>query len=317
MENVTLNPYSRYVVEFTDVEKGLVPLASLVPLLMGFLVYKFFNRTWNDGDSGGKRMEMVNVITSAFLMGNLLFHSIPMATQFDYPLFSAAIMVGLIPYIYLQHMWKTFQLNPEHPVGARPLDNSLEAMASTNHGDDYEILEGDAEDMDKIAPIQYEARVARRFRRIVALSAFFSLLFQSSLDVLFMMYNPKENPHWQIILMFYVDKITESTVMCAILTYARIRRKAYIVLIVLYALIVGIGTIPAVRQLVDPGLIIYSVTHPFLSLVVGLSCGSLLWVTIVFFFIDIDENPKKCWGAAKATFFLAAMFVSWATAYWM
>ena len=202
-------------------------------------------------------------------------------------------------------------------MGGRDLSDSLEVMSSTNHGDAYEILEGDADDMDKIGPIQYEARVAKKFRRIVAFTAFFSLLFQSSLDVLFMMYNPKGTEHWQIILMYYIDKLMESTVMCAMLTYARVKTRTYIGLVLLYTLVVGLGCIPAVRPVVDPALIVYSVRHPLLALVAGLSSGSLLWVILVFFLIDIDENPKKCWGATKATCFLIAMSVSWATSYGM
>lgn len=316
MANST-DPFAQYIVEFTNVEKGIIPTAVVIPLLMGFLVHKFFNRKWKDGDSGGKRMELVNVVTSAILMGTLLFHSIPMATQFDYALFSASFIVGLIPYVYLHYMWKTIQLNPAHGIGGRSLDGSLEAMTATNHGDAYEILEGDSDDMDKIGPLQYEARVAKKFRRLVAFTAFFSLLFQSSLDVLFMMYNPKGHPHWQIILMFYIDKVLESTVMCAVLTYARVKTKPYILLILFYTLVVGIGCIPAVIPVVDPVVVVYSVRHPLLALAVGLSAGSLIYVTIVFFVIDIDENPRKCWGATKATFFLIAIGTSWVTGYWV
>jgi len=325
------------VAVFGDVAKGILPLSALVPILVALLMWKYFHRPFGkrdeeEGDkearpfrdddeddevrlTGGSRMELIDTIASSILLGLLLFHAIPMATSFNYPLYSFTILLGFLPFVFLNFMFKSLQVNPRHNLGGHSQDASLERFSLSDMSGDRPYVETGNASIAEVMPLAYEARVEKRFRRIVAGVAYVCVVFQAGLDVLFMLWNPDRYPTWQLILVLFVDKVLESFVVCSIIIHARAGLKAYCVLVGVFTLVVLISFVPALVTL-DPKLAIVAVSHPALKLFVGASAGALLWVVNVLLFMDVAQKPKKCWGAIKGICFSLALFCTWAVGFW-
>lgn len=311
------------VILFDDVGKGILSLSALVPLFIGWIMYIYYRRAAKRKELGGKRMELIDSTTSALFLGSVLCHGIPMTTEFNYNLYILIVIAGLVPWIFFQNMWKTLQVNRHHAIGRQSAELNFEEYdAQTNDfgaGEDGRdiLATQNAAEAEEILPMAYEYRVVKKYRRVVSSAAYLCMIIQAGLDVLFMMYNPDYYPTWQVIFMFYIDKLLEGFVISSILIHARAKRKTYWFLTLAFCSVVVLSCIPAWLPGMDPIFVIAAISWPGTKLLIGLTTGTTIWLTFVFLFIDIDEDPKPGWGALKSLCFLFGLAASFATGYWM
>ncbi len=280
-------------------EKIVLPFTAVVAFGVCVLGYWLWHFQRQHRENITQRMSIWFTATSAALMGQVLFHSIPNATDGDYTLYIAFAAIGFIPLVCMEKFWSSLQFKDDDI-----LLNRWNELSDYTHMDSQEEEESGA-DID-------DAATVNKRRRVIAVMTYIIILFQSSVDGLMLKYNPNGQEPGTQIGMFFLAKILESVIVSSAMIHAAPKIRYYWTFSLNFAIAVGLSTVAA-YDLVDPLIIVMIVEHWIFKMVLGVSAGVLLWLSIRFHVLDPGTDLSTRRKLTLCGTYIAVMAMSYAT----
>lgn len=278
IEKINTTQHQMTTSAFDLAEKIALPFTGALAFGISALGYYVWHFQRNHGENMTGRMAMWFKATSAALVGQALLHALPNSTETDFTLFVLAFLLGFVPLVCMEMFWSSLQCNDDDIL-----------LNRWNERTNYVVM--DTDEVPRSGPdIQEAARINKR-RRVIAVMTYLVVLFQSSVDGLFLKYNLNaEEPATQV-AMFFLSKILEAVIISSAIILAAPKVRQYWLFSINFAVAVSLSTL-AVYDFVDPIYIIQTVEHWAFKGVLGISAGVLMWLAMRFHVLD-SGNPES------------------------
>lgn len=319
---------SNSIPHFTQPQKAVLPLTVLIPIIVGWVVWKWFKKKRGAGGRGDDtihRMALLDTGVCGLLFGQFLFHVVPRVALTEYgnsgvntyAINLLYILIGFLPMVWLQKLWKVMAVNPNHDFRDTPHSVEIIDLLDVDNGvSDFTVMSPDQ--VSTVEPGRYEARQEVKRRRLYVAIVYVIIFFQSVLDGVWMVYNQYEQDPRALVAVFYIDKLCESLIQASILTYALAPQRWYWLLICGFAFVgVGVSTIFPLLPFLDAQFVASTVEHVALRFFLGLSGGILLWISVYLLFLDAVRRSERGKAIGLLFVFTVSILVSWATGYFM
>ena len=220
---------------YSTAEKVLLPLVILPCALVCYLMYRLGKRPLHgNGTLDGR---LINWYSGAAggILGQFFFHTLPNSTiqgvSTNYAAISIFVFLGFFVMIALH---KCFRVHNENAYYTGPNAVAVEIRHTVNQADltqnDYfQASELESQDSNGVGTtfaqnmwaLTDEAKEIKS-RRIVAVLLLFIMMFVSVFEGIFLVYNFRFTLGGPVVLiiMFYINKITQTTILCIVQLYA-------------------------------------------------------------------------------------------------
>lgn len=319
----TLSPVQLY----TTAEKTLLPLVILPCALVCFLMYRLGKRPLHGNQTLDGRLINWYSAAAGGILGQFFFHTLPNSTiqavSTNYAAISIFVFLGFFAMIALQ---KCIRVHNENTYYTGPNAVAVEIRHTVNQADltqnDYfQASELETQDSTGVGTafaqnmwaITDEAKEIKS-RQLIAILLFFILMFVSVFEGIFLVYNFADalggGP--VLVLMFYVNKLTQTTILCIVQLYAilhvantRSRISKYTMISAFWCVVISTTTLPVLVD-VNPAETETILNNTATSIFYAVAGGIMFWIALRFIWIDRRQTNKKDTTIRLVVFFLFA-----------
>jgi hypothetical protein len=274
---------------FTLAERIVMPFSAGIPVLMALMGAVVWRRLERQRVSLTEKFGIIDTACSAVILGQFLFHALPMVITVDPTFGMVFVGLGVLPMVWLFIFWKA-------------LHTDITILMNEN-AETADYVQMDTQDIPEVEERRSLAVPELKRRRVITVFIYLIFLLNTGLDGVFLVYNRSSRPSALLTGMFFLDKLLESVVMVNILLYARVRYRVYWMMMLNFIVAVGLSTLP-VYNLVDPIIIVASVEHPAFRALLGVTGGILFAAWGNFQFVDLLKRVSPFARAIVFTVFL-------------